>query len=164
MKRAMVAAFAALCLMAPLAAEAHSNHGAKPDRAAVEKIVRDYLLKNPEVVEEAIGVLRAQSSRRSGASAPRPPYPKTAKRSARTRCRPSPAMSRETSPWSSSSTTSAATASAPCRRWTALLEEDANVRVVWKEFPILGPVSDFAARAAMAADRQGRYYPFHLAH
>ena len=31
---------------------------------------------------------------------------------------------------------------------TALLEGDPKVRVVWKEFPILGPVSDFAARAA----------------
>ena len=46
---------------------------------------------------------------------------------------------------------------------TALLEEDANVRVVWKEFPILGPVSVFAAHVAMAADRQGKYYPVHLA-
>ncbi len=45
----------------------------------------------------------------------------------------------------------------------ALLETDANVRVVWKEFPILGPVSVFAARASMAAARQGRYLPFHLA-
>ena len=45
----------------------------------------------------------------------------------------------------------------------ALLETDADVRVVWKEFPILGPISSIAARAAMAADRQGRYLPFHLA-
>ena len=44
-----------------------------------------------------------------------------------------------------------------------LLETDANVRVVWKEFPILGPVSRVAAQAAMAADRQGLYLPFHLA-
>ena len=45
----------------------------------------------------------------------------------------------------------------------ALLETDPDVRVVWKEFPILGPVSDFAARAAMASARQDLYLPFHLA-
>ena len=43
-----------------------------------------------------------------------------------------------------------------------LLEKDANVRVVWKEFPILGPVSEFAARASMAAERQGKYHDFHI--
>ena len=37
-----------------------------------------------------------------------------------------------------------------------LLASDRKLRVVWKEFAILGPVSRFAARAAMAADRQGR--------
>ena len=44
-----------------------------------------------------------------------------------------------------------------------LLAADGQVRMVWKEFPILGPVSRFAARAAMAADRQGRYHEFHVA-
>ena len=43
-----------------------------------------------------------------------------------------------------------------------LLETDSKVRIVWKEYPILGPVSRFAARAAMAAGRQGRYYDFHV--
>ena len=46
---------------------------------------------------------------------------------------------------------------------TELEKEDKNLRVVWKEFPILGPVSRFAARAAMAADRQGKYMEFHAA-
>ena len=44
-----------------------------------------------------------------------------------------------------------------------LLAGDARLRVVWKEFPVLGPVSRLAARAAMAADRQGRYLAFHVA-
>ncbi|MEM7724400.1 MAG: DsbA family protein [Pseudomonadota bacterium] len=37
----------------------------------------------------------------------------------------------------------------------ALLSADKNVRLVIKEFPILGPDSTFAARAAMAAKLQG---------
>ncbi|UCH73227.1 MAG: DsbA family protein [Rhodospirillales bacterium] len=44
-----------------------------------------------------------------------------------------------------------------------LIKEDPNLRVVWKEFPILGPVSRYAATAAMAADRQGKYSEFHNA-
>ncbi len=44
-----------------------------------------------------------------------------------------------------------------------LSKEDPNLRVVWKEFPILGPVSRYAAKAAMAADRQGKYMEFHTA-
>lgn len=42
-------------------------------------------------------------------------------------------------------------------------KEDPRIRVVWKELPILGPTSDFAARAAMAANRQGKYLEFHVA-
>ncbi len=44
-----------------------------------------------------------------------------------------------------------------------LSKEDPNLRVVWKEFPILGPVSRYAAKAAMAAHRQGKYMELHTA-
>jgi protein-disulfide isomerase len=36
-----------------------------------------------------------------------------------------------------------------------------NVRIVFKEFPIRGQMSDFAARAALAANMQGKYFQFH---
>jgi len=39
----------------------------------------------------------------------------------------------------------------------ALLRRDPNVRVVMKDLPILGPNSVMAARALLAAQRQGRY-------
>ena len=45
----------------------------------------------------------------------------------------------------------------------ALLKSDPNVRVVYKEFAILGPPSVLAAKAALAAQRQGKYVPFHEA-
>lgn len=44
-----------------------------------------------------------------------------------------------------------------------LQKEDPKIRFVWKELPILGPVSEFAARAAMAAEKQGKYLDFHVA-
>ena len=162
MRTRILAALAALALLAPVAADSHSNHGSGPDKGAIEEVVRDYLLKNPEVIEEAIGVLRAkrQEEERKRAEAaiaengealhehPMSPVSGNAQGDVTVveffdyRCgfckRALPAME-------------------------ALLKEDANVRVVWKEFPILGPVSLFAAQAAMAAERQGKYYPLHLA-
>lgn len=42
-------------------------------------------------------------------------------------------------------------------------EEDSNVRLVFKEFPILSPQSTRAAQAALAARRQDAYLPFHVA-
>lgn len=45
----------------------------------------------------------------------------------------------------------------------ALIREDPNVRVVFKEFPILSPQSTRAAQAALAAERQGQYLELHYA-
>ena len=42
-----------------------------------------------------------------------------------------------------------------------LLAEDKNVRLVLKQFPILGPDSMAATKAALAAARQGKYKEFH---
>ncbi len=54
-----------------------------------------------------------------------------------------------------------------CKRVTdsliALIDGDANVRVVFKEFPILGPESLVAARVALAAHKQGKYREVHEA-
>jgi protein-disulfide isomerase len=43
------------------------------------------------------------------------------------------------------------------------VEEDGNIRLVMKEYPILGPDSQLAARAALAAVEQGLYEEFHFA-
>ncbi|MCK6451331.1 MAG: DsbA family protein [Alphaproteobacteria bacterium] len=42
-------------------------------------------------------------------------------------------------------------------------KKDGKVKVVFKELPILGPESVFASRAALAAQRQGKYLEFHIA-
>jgi protein-disulfide isomerase len=44
-----------------------------------------------------------------------------------------------------------------------LLKEDGKVRVVYKEFPILGPASVLAAHVALVARAQGKYGDFHRA-
>ena len=54
-----------------------------------------------------------------------------------------------------------------CRKvepWVqALIKEDPNLRVVHKQFPILGPASVYAAHVALAALKQGKYTTFHNA-
>ncbi|MBM85929.1 MAG: hypothetical protein CMM47_07900 [Rhodospirillaceae bacterium] len=40
---------------------------------------------------------------------------------------------------------------------------DGNIRIVLKEYPILGPESIVAARASLAAQKQGKYEVFHTA-
>ena len=50
-----------------------------------------------------------------------------------------------------------------CKKLTniiAKMQAD-NVRIVYKEWPILGDSSLLAARAALAADKQGKYLAFH---
>ncbi len=42
-----------------------------------------------------------------------------------------------------------------------LVEEDHGVRLVFKDYPILGPGSELAARYAFAAIKQGKYAEFH---
>jgi len=44
-----------------------------------------------------------------------------------------------------------------------LLKEDHGIRLVYKEFPILGPASVYAAHVALAARAQGKYDAFHRA-
>jgi protein-disulfide isomerase len=44
-----------------------------------------------------------------------------------------------------------------------LLKEDGKLRFVYKEMPVLGPQSVTAAHAALAAQRQGKYEAFHAA-
>jgi len=54
-----------------------------------------------------------------------------------------------------------------CRLVAPTLQEiertDPKVKFIYKEFPILGPGSEFGARAALAAQMQGKFTPFHRA-
>jgi protein-disulfide isomerase len=54
-----------------------------------------------------------------------------------------------------------------CRQMVPVMAQavaaDPQLRIVYKEFPILGPDSIFAAKAALAANLQGGYAKFHKA-
>jgi protein-disulfide isomerase len=52
-----------------------------------------------------------------------------------------------------------------CRRSNAdvdrLLKQDPKLKVVWREWPVLGPESEAAARVSLAAAKAGKFRPFH---
>ena len=54
-----------------------------------------------------------------------------------------------------------------CKRMAPVMAQaeaaDPQLRIIYKEFPILGPDSVFAAKAALAANKQGKYVAFHRA-
>jgi protein-disulfide isomerase len=52
-----------------------------------------------------------------------------------------------------------------CRKSNAdldrLLKEDPKLKIVWRDWPVLGPDSEAAAKASLAAAAFGRFKPFH---
>ena len=157
-------------LLTPLAAvaaaafiaQARAEPPAALDRDAVKEIVREYLIEYPEVIEEALRVLqeRREVERRTRA--------RTAIAENGDALLAHPLSPVSGNPNGDVTVVEFFDYRCPyCKRALEpvleLLASDQGVRVVWKEFPILGPVSRFAARAAMAADRQGRYHEFHVA-
>ena len=148
--------------LAPLSAKARATPGADPDSGAIERIVRDHLLADPGVIGEAIrppGAKRQEGEReRAEAAVARNGEALHAHPLALV---PGTAGGDVTEVEFFDCRCGSCTRASPAV--TALPQEDPNVRVFRKEFPIPGPVPDFAARAAMAADRQGRSCPLHLA-
>ena len=129
-------------------------------RADIEKIVREYILQHPEVLMESV-----QSHReRERVEAQRRSKDAVA------------ANRRELFDDAASPVAGQAEAKVSivqffdykcgyCRRVSStlstLLEKHKNVRMIYKELPILGPDSHVASRAALAADKQGAYMAFH---
>ena len=132
------------------------------DKEAVRKIVREYLIEHPEVIEEAIRGLQAKRESR-----------KQDRARAALRQHDKALRSHPMSPVSGNPKGDVTLVEffdyqcGYCKRSLKpvkdLLETDKKLRIVWKEFPILGPVSRFAARTAMASEKQGRYLEFHVA-
>ncbi|HSA80813.1 MAG TPA: DsbA family protein [Geminicoccaceae bacterium] len=128
----------------------------------VEKIVREYLLREPEIIYQA---LEEMQRRQAEAAAERQRVAVAANRAQ--------LVDRAGDPVAGNPTADVTLVEffdyqcQYCRRVVpslqALLAEDRDLKVVFKEFPILGEASVTAARAALAARRQDRYLPFHFA-
>ncbi|MGB3625825.1 MAG: thioredoxin domain-containing protein [Henriciella sp.] len=131
------------------------------DKEAVQEIVRDYILENPEIIEEA---LIALSQKQAAAE-------EDAVRQAIDDNRD--AIFNSDADYSVGPDDAEITVveffdyrCGYCKRsldWTMALPDDydGNVRVVFKEFPILTAESEKAALAALAAGEQGKYAEMH---
>tara|TARA_R110002110_G_scaffold2863_6_gene14444 strand:+ start:2746 stop:3591 length:846 start_codon:yes stop_codon:yes gene_type:complete len=129
-------------------------------RRAFEGVVRDYLLKNPAIIREAMEVLQAQEEAEKQAAAAQALKQYRAE-----------LLQNADSPVGGNPKGDITVVEffdyncGYCKRVApavaAVLRNDPNVRVVYKEFAILGPQSIVAARAALAAKRQGKYREFH---
>jgi protein-disulfide isomerase len=127
-----------------------------------EQRVRDYLLKNPEVIMEALQILQQRQRAAEAENLKRT----IAERSEEILNDPAapvggnPAGDVTLVEFFDYNCTY-------CRRvaptMVELEQSDRDLRLVYKEFPILGPGSQFAARAALASRKQRKYVRFHNA-
>lgn len=128
----------------------------------IEKIVREYLLREPEVVYDALQELQR---RQAEAAAVRQ---RAAIAENHGRLMDDPASPVGGNPDGDVTLVEFFDyRCAYCRRvvssMRALLDEDGALRVVFKELPVLGPDSVRAAQAALASRHQDGYVPFHFA-
>lgn len=132
------------------------------EKTAIGVIIKDYLLKNPEIIQQAIEELQ--------------------KRTAEDEQKKQRKLISENQELLTNPEYSYVTGNKDgditvieffdyncpyCRQAlgdiTKLMENDKNVKVIFKEFPILGDASKQASLAALSARKQGKYLEFHTA-
>ncbi len=130
------------------------------EKETIENIVRDYLLKNPIIIREALTALQAQEEKEK--------FERAANNLKELK---SEIFSDPDSPVVGNTKADVTIVvffdyyCGYCRKTLpelkTLLANDSAIRVIYKELPIMGPQSQVAARAALAAQRQGKYAEFH---
>lgn len=125
------------------------------DKAAIEAIVRAYILENPEIIPEAVEKLRGKQAATRIASVRN--EVETPYASAFAGNPDGDVVLVEYSDF----------ACGFCRQSVAdvarLVGEDKNLKIVFHELPILSDESRVAAAWGLAAAQQGKYYPFYKA-
>src|SRR5436305_1817581 len=132
-----------------------------PDqRKAIESIIREYLTKNPEVMLDALEAAKEKLSKeahdKAGANLV----------ARRQELFEDPASPVAGNPKGDVSVVEFFDYRCPyCKQvepsLEALLKEDRQLRLVYKEMPVLGQASMIAAKAALGARNQGKYDEFH---
>jgi protein-disulfide isomerase len=130
-----------------------AGSGPGASRAEVEQIVREYVLENPEIIPEAMQRLQDNEGAkvvRANRAAIETPF---------------------AGAWAGAADGDVVLveffdyACGYCRKSNEdidrLLKEDPKLKVVWRDWPVLGPESELAARASLAAARQGRFRQYY---
>jgi protein-disulfide isomerase len=158
--RLLICLAAALLAATPLARAADAVTPAQ--KSAFEQIIHDYILQHPEVVIEALqsaeDKMKAQGEERARAAVVE----------RRQELLEDPTAPVAGNPKGDVTIVEFFDYRCPyCKQvepaLEALLKEDRQLRIVYKELPILGKDSVYATRAALAARKQAKYDKFHTA-
>jgi protein-disulfide isomerase len=158
-----VSALLAGLMAAPVGAQDDQASNFSPaEEDAIRQLVRDYLLTNPEVLIEAAQVYRERQQEIQQQQA------REALVSRREELDQDPDSPVIGNPDGDVVVVEFFDYRCPyCVRVAEdlreVVEDDGNIRLVMKEFPILGPESMVAARMALAAEKQGKYEELHFA-
>lgn len=128
----------------------------------IQKVVHDYLVKNPEVLIEVSQILQERESKQSQQQTRQAIKDNKDK-----------IIADSVSPVVGNKAGDAVLVEffdyqcGHCKAMKAdidsLMKKNPNLKVIFKELPIFGGNSQYAAMAALAAAKQGKYYPFHEA-
>jgi protein-disulfide isomerase len=153
----------ALALVAMAAPAARADEAFSPaQKSAIDQAIHDYLLAHPEAVLDALKAAQEKSDQQAAAEARR----QIAVRRQELVADPDDLVQGD--PKGDATIVEFFDYRCPyCKEieptLDALLLEDKRLRIVYKEFPILGEASIYAARAALASRSQGKYLAFHRA-
>lgn len=159
---AIVVVLSAVLIMFGQGNTSVAKEEASYDKGEIEKIVREFLLENPDVVVEAIQNYQLKERERQELA-----FADELKNSA------GELYGDAESPFAGNPDGDVTVVEffdyncGYCKKAAQdvikLIETDKNVKVVFKEFPILSESSRDAARWALAANKQGKYFDYHLA-
>jgi protein-disulfide isomerase len=157
MKFLITALLMAILSVVPLAATADEL-----DEARVRELVYDAIRDRPEIIVEALELLQQRDREQQAAAA------QSLLRDQRSLLERDPNAPVLGNPDGDVTVVEFFDYNCPfCKRAMpevqGLLNSDGNVRLVYREWPILGEGSVFAARAALASRKQGKYEEFHWA-
>jgi len=158
--RRLGAAATVLAALSSGAAAPAGAQGPAPGKAEIERIVRDYLREHPEVVIEAFEAYKKkrEAAEQAAIAAALKEHRQEIERDADAPVGGNPAgdvtvveffdyrcgVCKQVHPMIAE-----------------LIKSDGKIRQVYKEWPILGPPSIYAARAALASRAQDKYLAFH---
>jgi protein-disulfide isomerase len=159
---AIAGALSAALLVFTLPQTARAAEFSKPQTTAIEKIVHDYLVSHPEVIEEAIAELQKRQQASEAAK-----HQDAVKAHAKELFNSQDQVVLGNPKGNVTLVEFFDYNCGYCKRamgdMLTLLKSDPNLKVLLKEFPVLGPGSVEAARVAMAVRMQApkKYLEFH---
>lgn len=137
-----------------------SNSFTPQQQQAIKNIVKQYLISNPEILVEASKALQAKQLQKAQKDA------MTAIQANKQQLFNNPASPTAGNPNGNTVVVEFFDYQCGhCKRMGTVIEsaikQDKNLKVIFKELPIFGKNSQFAAKAALASVKQGKYYQFH---